>query len=67
MGFSPQQMDDMSLWQINAVFEGWNKAHSSQDDEKPGHKLSDKEKDDIWAWMQEKELEDHLPNGKTVQ
>ena len=66
MGFSPQQIDEMSLWQINAVFEGWNKAHSTED-EKPGHKLSEKEKDDIWSWMQEKELEDPSPNGKVIQ
>jgi hypothetical protein len=64
LGFSPQQMDEMGLWQINAVFEGWNKAHAPAESGEPGHKLSEKEKDDIWAWMQEKEMDDPLPNGR---
>lgn len=29
MGFSPAQVDQMSMWEFIACVEGWNKAHGS--------------------------------------
>lgn len=48
MGMSPQQIDANSLWQNLAMFEGYAKAHEEQ-----AGKLTDKEKDEIWDWMQD--------------
>lgn len=30
MGFSPRQVDDMSLWEFGAAAEGWMKANSPE-------------------------------------
>jgi hypothetical protein len=59
-------MDEMSIWQAQTVFAGWNKAHNP-DAEKPGNKLSEKEKDEIWEWMQEKEIDDNTVQNGRIQ
>jgi hypothetical protein len=50
MGFSPQQVDRMSVWQFMAALEGFVSAHDP-DGEK---RLTEGEKDDLWQWLQEK-------------
>lgn len=40
----------MSMWQFHAAVEGYVKAHSDDDG-----KLSSKEIDDMWVWLQSKE------------
>lgn len=51
MGFSPQQINQMSIWEFNALVDGWMKANDSSG----GTTLSESEKDEIWEWMQGKE------------
>ncbi len=50
MGFTPQQVNDMSMWQFNAALEGYVEANSADDG---AGKLSEKEADELWEWMQE--------------
>lgn len=50
MGYSPQQINAMSIWQFMAVLDGYIR-HNEPDD----GKLSGGEIDDVWKWMQEKE------------
>lgn len=52
MGFSPQQINQMSIWEFNALVDGWMKANDSSGG---GTTLSESEKDDIWEWMQGKD------------
>ncbi|WP_162931517.1 hypothetical protein [Mesorhizobium sp. DCY119] len=49
MGFSPQQINEMSVWQFMAALEGFVKANSPDDG-----KLGGKEADELWEWMQSK-------------
>lgn len=53
MGFSPVEVDKMSMWQLLVTIEGWAEAH------RPADGLSKQEADDLWTWLQEKPL----PNG----
>jgi len=46
MGFTPQQINDMSMWQYLAAVDGYVKANSSDDGA-----LSDKERDELWDWI----------------
>jgi len=46
MGFSPQQVDAMSMWQFMAAADGYVKANSSSDNE-----LSSSEVDELWEWI----------------
>lgn len=46
MGFSPQQINEMSVWQYMAAIDGYIKANSSDDGE-----LSAAEIDDLWKWL----------------
>lgn len=32
MGFTPRQVDEMSLWELAACIEGWNRANGGDDD-----------------------------------
>lgn len=46
MGFSPQHVRAMSVWQLFAAAEGYRAAHA------PGRGgLSDEETDELWAWL----------------
>jgi hypothetical protein len=49
MGFTPQQVNDMSMWQFMAAFDGYARANGAKD------KMSNAEADDLWKWLQEKE------------
>lgn len=46
----------MSMWQYAVAVEGWVKANTTSDEDKPsGSSLSDSQADEIWKWMQEKQ------------
>lgn len=47
MGWTPQQVDQMSLWQWMAAVEGFNAANSPRD----GNRLSADEADSLFAWV----------------
>lgn len=47
LGFSPQQVDAMSMWQFMAAVEGYAAAHNPK---KPGS-LSESDKDELAAWL----------------
>lgn len=46
MGYTPQEIDEMSVWQYMSVVEGYIKANSTDDG-----RLSAKEKDDLADWL----------------
>lgn len=47
MGFTPQQVNEMSMWQFLAAVDGYVKANSAEDT----GGLSESEKDDIAGWL----------------
>lgn len=49
MGYSPQEIRAMSIFQYLAALDGFIKANSSDDE----NVLSDKEKDELWEWLEE--------------
>lgn len=48
MGFSPEAVGELSLWQFAAAVEGYVEANSQDDGA-----LSTQEIDELWAWVQE--------------
>lgn len=46
MGFAPQQVDRMSMWQFFAALNGWAAAHSPQ-----RNKLSETEASELFDWI----------------
>ncbi len=50
MGFTPQEVNAMSMWQFNAALEGYVAANTAGES---AGKLSQSEADEIWNWMQE--------------
>ncbi len=48
MGFSPAEVDRLSLWQLSAAWNGYVAAHSNQ---QGGAKLSATEVDELFAWI----------------
>lgn len=46
MGFTPQEVDRMSLFQWRASVEGFVRANS------PGEKLSEREADELFDWLE---------------
>jgi hypothetical protein len=46
MGFTPQEVDRMSIWQFAAVASGFARANSASSD-----KLSQTEKDSLFEWI----------------
>lgn len=48
MGYTPREIEDMSLWQFNAVVS----AHVSQNNPSG---LTETEADELWDWLQSKE------------
>lgn len=48
MGFTPQQVNDMSMWQFFAALNGYIAANTPKGSEK----LSEKEADDLFAWIE---------------
>ena len=47
LGFSPGQVDAMSVWQYLAALDGYNRANDPDSDKK----LSDKEQDELFEWI----------------
>lgn len=47
MGFTPREVDQMSMWQFNAVVEGFVRSRTP----KAGASLSDQEKDVLFDWI----------------
>ena len=51
MGFSPQQIDRMSVWQYLAALDGYIAANNPD----AANSLSADEIDELWAWLESKE------------
>jgi hypothetical protein len=49
MGYSPQQVNAMSMWQFTAAVDGYVKANGGED------KMSSAEADELWNWLQAKQ------------
>lgn len=49
MSFTPQQINEMSMWQFLAAVDGYVRAQGGED------KMSSKEADELYAWLQSKE------------
>jgi hypothetical protein len=47
MGFSPQQVNSMSMWQLFAAAEGFKTSD--------GEKMSEREADELYQWLKSKE------------
>ena len=41
MGFTPQQVGDMSMWQFMAAADGYAKANGAEDNERPSEDFLD--------------------------
>lgn len=50
MGIGKTDVDAMSLWELSAAVEGFNRAHSP---EKESAALSDEDAEDLSRWMDE--------------
>lgn len=50
MGFTPQQIDRMSVFQYLAALDGFVEAHGGD----KANALSGDEADDLWQWLQAK-------------
>lgn len=48
MGFTPRDVDDMSMWQFFAALNGYIEANTP----KQGNKLSDAEAGDLFDWIE---------------
>jgi len=46
MGFTPQQIDDMSLWQFMATLEGWRVANGAEP------RIEPPSEDEFEAWLE---------------
>jgi hypothetical protein len=46
MGFTPQQVNQMSVWQFLAAVDGYINANSPDDGS-----LTSREVDELWAWI----------------
>jgi hypothetical protein len=47
MGFSPQQINQMSVWQYMAALDGFNAANDPEADKR----LTQAEEDALWDWI----------------
>jgi hypothetical protein len=46
MGFTPQQVNEMSVWQFMAAVDGYVEANTVDDGS-----LTTKEMDELWDWL----------------
>lgn len=51
MGFTPQQVNDMSMWQYFAALNGYIEANTPKD----GNKLTASQADDLFDWIDQGE------------
>jgi hypothetical protein len=49
MGFTPQHVNEMSMWQFLAAVDGYVKAQGGEE------KMSNAEADELFNWLQSKE------------
>jgi hypothetical protein len=49
MGVAPSELKRLTVWEFSAVADRWIEAHEASD--KPGSRLSENEKDELWDWM----------------
>jgi len=49
IGFTPQQVNGMSVWQFMAAVDGYVQANTEGDGS-----LNGREADELWEWMQSK-------------
>jgi hypothetical protein len=49
MGFTPQQVNEMSMWQYFAALNGYIDANTP----KEGNKLTDSQADDLFDWIEQ--------------
>ena len=49
MGFTPREVNEMSMWQFLAAFDGYVKAQGGEE------KMSNAEADELFQWLQSKE------------
>lgn len=49
MGFTPQQINAMSMWQFRMALDGYVRANAPDDGT-----LTSAEVDDVWKWLNEK-------------
>lgn len=52
MGFTPADVDAMSLWQFMAALDGWVEAHTPEDQK--SERMSENDATGLSAWMDEK-------------
>lgn len=45
MGYTPREVEDMSLWQFQAVCEGYSKQFGDDG-------LTEQQADELWEWLQ---------------
>lgn len=50
VGYTPQQVNEMSMWQFMAAVDGYIKANTPDDG-----KMTEPEVDELWDWLQSKE------------
>lgn len=50
IGYTPTQINDMSIWQYMSAVEGYAKAHNPDS----AKELSPSEEAELWAWMETK-------------
>lgn len=50
MGYSPPEVDQMSLWQFMSAVDGYVKANNPES----AKELTADEEADLWAWMETK-------------
>lgn len=48
MGYTPQEIEAMSVWQFNAVALGWARQYETSG-------ISEHEADELWTWLQKKD------------
>lgn len=56
MGFSPAQIDAMSIWEFDAVLDGYIEANTVEDSKKVN--LSDEEKEEMYNAIMERNAEE---------
>ena len=56
MGFSPAQIDAMSIWEFDAVLDGYIEANTGEDSKKVN--LSEEEKEEMYNAIMERNAEE---------
>lgn len=62
MGFSPAQIDAMSIWEFDAVLDGYIEANTVEDSKKVN--LSEEEKEEMYNAIMERNAEEAALSAK---